>query len=409
MVPNGFVWYILVQAVKGGFLMPSPLVESLIERFRADISDGSIPATHPLPSERHLAKKYNVSRAFVRQGVAVLAKEGWINVKPNCRPTVSSRSELPVPTARATQFDHISVWLWPFIDDFAASSIFRGIRRGFSLTDLKIVVANAPEGDWRAILESERSFLAEVNSDKSCAGAIVFLLGGDESAGILKDSTHSPIPMVFLDRTPPSWLLADFVGTENVGAAQNAVRHLIALGHRRIACILNRDIVSTVSDRLEGYKRGLQESQLPYDQNLVVQPFVDQSESEEVAIDRLIVTLMAMEQPPSAIFAVNDVVALQLIDRLERLGHSVPQTISVVGFDGLLRWLPDGGFLTTADQSFVRMGELAAEMLLKRISCESPNTYRHILLDAPLRVQRSTGPPGKEVHRPHFAENKVRK
>ena len=91
-------------------------------------------------------------------------------------------------------------------------------------------------------------------------------------------------------------------------------------------------------------------------------------------------------------FGVNDTIAHLLLEAFRSLDVAVPGEMSVVGFDGLLHWVPNGGPLTTATQNFSAMGECAGEALLSRLSGRSPSSYRHILLDAPLSYGASTGP-----------------
>jgi DNA-binding LacI/PurR family transcriptional regulator len=66
--------------------------------------------------------------------------------------------------------------------------------------------------------------------------------------------------------------------------------------------------------------------------------------------------------------------------------------MNLVGFDGMLRWLPEGGNLTTACQNFERIGQLAAELAMKRMANGPTETYQHYLLEAPLLVRGSTSP-----------------
>ena len=100
-----------------------------------------------------------------------------------------------------------------------------------------------------------------------------------------------------------------------------------------------------------------------------------------------------METPPTAIFAVNDHIALQVCDALRERKIAIPYQMSVIGFDGLLRWVPGGGYLTTSLQDFERIGRLAAELVYHRMGFGTADACRHILLDAPLLVRGTTAPP----------------
>ena len=104
--------------------------------------------------------------------------------------------------------------------------------------------------------------------------------------------------------------------------------------------------------------------------------------------------LLSQAEKPTAIFAVNDLEALRIVEILKEFKVAVPGEISVVGFDGVHRQLPGGGFLTSACQDFARIGEIAIQRILSNSRSSNPQkTPRHVLLDAPLTLNASTGLP----------------
>jgi LacI family transcriptional regulator len=379
--------------------MESPLVEALAQSLRQDIAAGKLPAGKPLPPERDLAETMGVSRAMIRKAVSLLAEQGHLRVQPNCRPVVLSPST-PQGSPPGTRSSFISVGLWPHADDITASLVFRGLQKALSGSELNLMISlpTSAQGQSDDIAESEAAFIRNMADDPACVGAVIWLLGGERSASAIAHARERNVPLVFLDRLPPGDD-ADFVGSENVNSSARVVRHLVVLGHERIVCVADADEVSTVRERIAGYRRALEEAGLPYSEDLVYRHRVEAGESEASAIDRLVSSLMSQASPPTAIFAINDSTALSLIDRLEKAGFSVPRDVSVAGFDGLLRWVPGGGSLTTAVQDFYRMGELAAELLLQRIRQGESKTCRQILLDAPLSVQASTASPRQNHNR----------
>jgi LacI family transcriptional regulator len=102
---------------------------------------------------------------------------------------------------------------------------------------------------------------------------------------------------------------------------------------------------------------------------------------------------LSLDEQPTAIFAVNDHIALQVCEVLHDRKISVPEQVSVLGFDGILRWVPGGGYLTTHLQDFERVGQYAAEMVIQRMTSGPHLAYRHVLLDAPLLDRGTIGPP----------------
>lgn len=363
----------------------SPLAEAVSRMIRQAIAEGQHPAGAPLPSERALAQSHSVSRTVVREAMGLLAEEGLLIQSERCRPVVA-----PTAPRRRPAVARIGVWLWPRADDYAASAIFRGIQRAGRSGEVRLIVGSASHASWDDDVESEARFLRGLVEDEAADGAILWYLGGERNLPVLREARARGLELVFVDRCPPAGFEADFVGTENVGAARAAVAHLVELGHRRIAFVGNLDSASPVAERLEGYRRALKDAGLA-----AMAPFVPLPDETDAESTRRIAEAILADHPrPTALFAVNDAVALSLLDALRELGVAVPEEMSVVGFDGLLHWVPGGGPLTTAKQNFTTLGEKAGEALLKRLAAEPSSTYRHVLLDAPLSPGGSTARPG---------------
>ncbi len=368
--------------------MESPLIASITAQLVSRIHKGIFANGQTLPSERELSADFGASRGVIRAAIQDLAAKGLIDVKPRCRPTVvsSPARRSPSPSGKS----NIAIWLWPNTADYAAASILKGIQSADMGPDINLVVANAATGDWDTIFESEARFLRSVAEDPQVAAAIIWYLGGERNLPALRDAREAQVPIVFVDRLPPGTFDGDFVGTHNEGAAQRAVQHLIDLGHRKIALISNIEQVSSVLGRETGYIRALRHAGIPINPDYILRDLVDGPEGVETALD----LCLGMAEPPTAIFGVNDHIALQVCDALRDRKISIPHHMSVIGFDGLLRWVPGGGYLTTSLQDFERIGRSAAELANHRICTGAPTAYRHILLDAPLLDRGSTAPPG---------------
>jgi LacI family transcriptional regulator len=281
----------------------------------------------------------------------------------------------------------LSLWIWPNLNWPGAARIVRGIRHALNEDDFRLVLDSAAgeEGtdsleSAEAFRQSEEAFLRRIVRDHDIEGVLLWYLGGSRNRPALQAVRAAGVPMVFLDRLPPPGFEADFVGVDNVGAAEAVVHHLLSQGHRRIAHVTNYDNASTVQERMEGYHRALSRA------GIVPRPEWIVRGSGTTAVE----TLLSQPEPPTAVFAVNDVTGLGIVEALRARGLRVPEDVAVAGFDGVERWLPGTPFLTTADQPFERLGATAAELLLRRIT-EGPDLpYRHVLLDAPLAMHRST-------------------
>jgi len=370
--------------------MKSPLTAAIAAQLIERIQDGRMPSGQALPSERELSIEFGASRGVIRAAISELALKGFIEVKPRCRPTVAMRNRRAQSIVNGKS--NIAIWLWPNTGDYAAASILKGIQSADIGNEFNLVVANAVDGDWDSIFESEAKFLLESSQDPQVAGLIIWYLGAERNLPALRSIRDAHIPIVFVDRQPPTEFCADFVGTHNEGAAQRAVQHLIELGHRHIALLSNIEPVSSVRERESGYIRALRESGIPFRPEYIIR---DQEDGPE-GVDSLLDQILSMETPPTAIFAVNDHIALQVCDALRERKIAIPNQMSVIGFDGLLRWVPGGGYLTTSLQDFERIGRLSAELVYHRMGLGTTDACRHILLDAPLLVRGTTAPP---IHR----------
>jgi LacI family transcriptional regulator len=343
-----------------------------------------------LPPERDIAERFEVSRLVVRDAIAILEKEHLVETKPRCRPVVV-QPEVQKRRQRV-RGGKIGVWLWPYTNDYAVSLLFRGVQFATQESEYRLVTGSAAHGAWDSTVRSEAAFLSNLAQDPECVGAVIWYLGGEANLPHLNRLRERGLPIVFIDRKPPAGFPADHVGTDNFGSATRVVDSLTRMGHHRIACLTNSDWVSTVHERVRGYRRALTSAGIPVEEDLIVQWTNGDDENDNEGMVRVLRGLLERENPPTAIFAINDTLALAALDTLREMGVSVPDDISVAGFDGLLRWVPGGGQLTSALQDFGRMGELAAELLLERIQENDVTTFRHVLLDAPTSLRGSTRP-----------------
>ncbi|MBS1708531.1 MAG: GntR family transcriptional regulator [Armatimonadetes bacterium] len=366
----------------------SPMVHAIVHEMRSRIERGTYGAGRSLPSERSLATELHVSRLVVRQAIQELDQLGLISCKPNCRPVVKGAWVRTRKNQSGPK--HVFIWLWPNTAYFTAASILKGIQSVDIPSDVRLVVGSASNSpDFEDCLAGEHKFLLDVAKDSHAAGVILWYLGAERNSKALEEVRAAGIPMVFVDRLPPASLEGDFVGTDNLSASQAGVKHLVDLGHNRIAYVTNQDLASTVRDREAGYRRALKAGRIPFDPDLVCRGRTD--EPAEVAA--LVDSLLALSSPPTAIVGVNDQIALQVYEALQNRRVSVPRDMSVLGFDGSLRWVAGGGNLTSCCQQFERIGELAVELLLQKMEGGSSTSFRHMLLEAPLADCGSTDKP----------------
>ena len=172
-------------------------------------------------------------------------------------------------------------------------------------------------------------------------------------------------------------------------AALLALEHLLQLGHRRIAFIKGQPFSSDTDTRWSSIREAARKLGLAIDPNLVTQLQVDSS-TPEPGYD-VTKSLLAKHADFTALFAFNDISAIGAIRALLDSGIKVPSDVSVIGFDDIQNAAYQNPRLTTIRQPLRRMGELAAETLLKRINgSEYPKI---IAVEPELIVRESTAPP----------------
>jgi len=193
------------------------------------------------------------------------------------------------------------------------------------------------------------------------------------------------IPIVLLNNQHPSQY-AHSILIENFEGSRQAVAHLLALRHRRVAYIGDRLGHSSDSERFSGYRAALDAADVAFQPDLVVHG----DGKAEGAIEPM-TKLLDLREPPTAVFCYNDMTALGAMKAVRRRGLIVPADLSLVGFDdlNLVRYMDPP--LTTVRQPKREMGRMAVDLMLKLIG--GSEAGRDIRVAGELVVRGSTGPP----------------
>lgn len=177
------------------------------------------------------------------------------------------------------------------------------------------------------------------------------------------------------------------VTTTSWQGAYDVMRYLIELGHRRIGFITGRSDFISAAERLEAYKAALAAYGLPLDPALI-QPGDYQYRSGYAAT----LALLDLPQPPTAIFAANDLMAFAVYDVARSRGLQIPGDLSVAGFDDVPQCAYMHPALTSVRQPLLDMAQLAARMLLESID-EQDSPVKRIVLPTELVIRESCQPP----------------
>lgn len=200
----------------------------------------------------------------------------------------------------------------------------------------------------------------------------------------------SGIPLVALDPTGEPEHSVPSVGAANWSGGVAATRHLLDLGHRRIAVIAGPVERMCARARLGGVRAALEQHGAPLDERLVR---VGQWFAFEDGVSHGR-ELLRSPEPPTAVLCGNDLQALGVYEAARQVGLRIPRDLSVVGFDDIAACRWSGPPLTTVRQPLVEMGAAAAELVLALAAGRRPAQAR-VELATTLVVRDSTAPPGR--------------
>ena len=220
----------------------------------------------------------------------------------------------------------------------------------------------------------------------------LLLSSAGDAAALARIFKLATVPSVTVDRLVPG-ARADRVSVNNADGAYKAVKHLVDLGHRRIACISGPAEFEVTGERVEGWRRAQLEAGITPDEHLLVESDFSSAGGYEAARSLLRGPAFASGQAPmTALFASNDLMALGALRAAAEAGLRVPQQLSIVGFDDVEL----SGFvypaLTTVGCSIKELGREAARVLIDRI--ENPAApLKDVQLTPRLVLRESTAAP----------------
>lgn len=243
--------------------------------------------------------------------------------------------------------------------------------------------------------------LADSNEDAALEKANLNMLLARRADGVLLaptvDSaiqwrqTRRRCPLVLFDRLCPG-LKCSAVVADNFGGAYDATRHLLSLGHERIAIITGRLELPNAFDRLEGFRQALQEAHLPLPQEYLRRGNFQFESGYQHGLE-----LMRLPELPTAIFSCNNKMTLGLMRALYELRVLCPDQVSVLGFDDFDWSANFSPRLTTVAQPTLEMGKQAAQMLFSKIesfkSAVESDEEEILSLKATLQIRESTAGP----------------
>lgn len=242
-----------------------------------------------------------------------------------------------------------------------AFEVMKGVNRAIAESEFDLLVYTTGDVRKSGRASHERKYVSLLTNSISGGVILVAPVAGEFNV----DAPIVSIDPLVNNPTYPA------VHATNYQGAMDAMEYLLGLGHRRIGFISGRAELESSNRRLKGYREALEKAGIPVDESLIAAG--DYTTPTGISGARL---LLGLEQPPTAIFASNDQMAMGVYQLAEEMGLRIPDDLSVVGFDNITESKYMG--LTTVDQFISEMGYVATQILIKLINGASleEQTYR---------------------------------
>lgn len=343
------------------------------------IREGEVAAGERIPSENELVSAYNVSKTTVRRAIDELVLEGHLRREQGkgtfVEDLVFVRNGKLV---RQTAVIGVGIYDFAYISAPYFSLIIQGIAEVAQERNYTIQLVSTD----REVRQEYTSFYSQLLAEGKVDGLVVI----DQiiSDADLLDLKHHNLPVVLVERSVPDSPFST-IAIDNRSAMVQILEHLITLGHERIATITGNLEFLQSRERLQAYKSALELCGLDYDPGLVAE-WKHDSAAQALGILR---SLLDKPDPPTAIVAHNDGLALYCLKALRTLRINVPQQMSLVGFENT----PTAGVvspaLTTVDTRLREIGKEAGNALISALESNSQIT-KNVVLQPKLVVREST-------------------
>lgn len=293
---------------------------------------------------------------------------------------VAEMGYAPSAVARALKMSETCILgvLVPNITNPFFAELTRGIEDCCRRTDYSVFLCNSDDDPER------QSRYLQTLLGRRVDGLLLAAAAGD-SAALAERLAPTRVPTVVVDRDIPG-LGADLVRVDHQAGAELAVEHLLALGHRRIACLSGPSEFAVSRARVAGWREAMARAGIAPEPGWLLE-----GDFSAAAGHALTTQLLARGLGVTAIFAGNDLLGIGALRAAAEGGIAVPGRLSVIGFDGIDLGAYSYPALTTVGHPIRALGERAATVLLERIA-GGPAPRREVVLAPALLARESTGP-----------------
>lgn len=322
-----------------------------------------------IPSESEYSKLLDVSSITVRKALAELVNEGVIyRVRGKGSFVADRRNAADITSSGYVTF----VMSGNEMYNSSYMQIIKGVQTYLSQQNCKLIIEFV-ENDF----EQERALIQKLIEAEN-SGLLIYSSNPDAAKEYLEEIRKRSIPFVLLDRIPSGYPV-DCITCNNYDGAYEAVQYLISQGHRNIGFAAYDFHLNTEVERYNGYRQAMINASLTPDDNLA-------HFRRELNYAKLISQIEKGEM--TALFCANDRRALEVIEQLTRKGVSIPDQVSIMGFDDFESAKFAKVPLSTVKQDFAALGYEGAKLLLNRRTNPSDG-YKKIMLSTHLVLRES--------------------
>ncbi len=359
-----------------------------VQRILRDlITGGTLKPGDKIPAELQIADALGVSKMTVNKALLALTADGFFVREVGRGTFVAKRDDSAAltPPEDLARCPRIALSFVEGARNVLESDYYGNIYRGVA----DVLRARGVAADL-TLAPAASDFLREEESAPSEARLII--APRRNSVVSIETLWKQGTPVLVVGASWPGMAVPS-VDSDNIGGATEAVRHLVLHGHERIALLYAERETANTRDRITGYRRALAQADLPHNPDLEIAAALASGAGDDAA-ERL-TRVLTGEKPVTAVFAAGYLLALDTMNIVREAGLSVPDDVSVVGYDDPISAQLIHPALTTIRQPLYDMGRRAAEALLDLVESGDNIVARapaREVLPAQLIVRRSSGP-----------------
>ena len=258
------------------------------------------------------------------------------------------------------------------------AEIIRGVENRCFAAGYNVILCNSNDDP-----ERQATYL-RLLVEKRVDGLVFVATGSD--AVVRATLGDIKTPLVLLDRDVTGMVSSDLVEVNHTVGGELATRHLLELGHPRVACISGPPGLSPSSQRRAGWKQALEAAGVERRENDLARGDFT-ARGGHLAMQ----ALLKRKPRPTAVFVCNDLMAFGALSAAREARISVPEQLSIVGFDDIELAAFSSPPLTTIVQPKLEIGTIAADLLLERVE-KNRQDARRVILEPQLKIRGSTAP-----------------